>query len=209
MIAANERYNQADQHYHQHNIPYSNPRNRKTQQQCQPRQLTDSSSSDLYNWDEPSDGNKNNASTSHINVTSTTSNQRKGKQVAYSTEEIDALHKKIEQQDIIIKDLCGQIKGIDIKQKEQTEHISLLQKQERLNSQKLENLSQKIHQINETITQQQPHILQIPEIHDMLKDIRNRGLVARPIYDNEHNNAYRQHNYSHPSYEDDEYVNER
>ncbi|CAB4424095.1 unnamed protein product [Rhizophagus irregularis] len=163
---------------------------------------------DLYNWDDPNIGKYNYGSSSKPNLTNTTHSQNKDKQIAHPTDEIDKLRKKIEQQDTIIKDLVGQMNGFNIKQKEQQEHITLLQTQERSNSLRMEALNQQIQQVNEAVTQQQPHILQIPEIHEMLRDIRNRGLMARPDYMADHQHAYGQHNYSHPNYES-EFVDER
>ncbi|CAB4427836.1 unnamed protein product [Rhizophagus irregularis] len=126
----------------------------------------------MNNWDEPYRPLTNHPSPNNNNKS--ISNQTpKSQQNTYSTLEIEELHKKIAQQDLIIKDLCGQIKGFGINQKQHAEDIKLLQTQERINSKNMETLDQQIKLINLTITEQQPHINQIPEIHSMLLDIRN------------------------------------
>ncbi|PKY55775.1 hypothetical protein RhiirA4_475469 [Rhizophagus irregularis] len=191
----NTRFDQPHQSQNQYNTARPNPRYTPPM-------------NDLYNWDDPNIGKYNYGSSSKPNLTNTTHSQNKDKQIAHPTDEIDKLRKKIEQQDTIIKDLVGQMNGFNIKQKEQQEHITLLQTQERSNSLRMEALNQQIQQVNEAVTQQQPHILQIPEIHEMLRDIRNRGLMARPDYMADHQHAYGQHNYSHPNYES-EFVDER
>ncbi|PKB91997.1 hypothetical protein RhiirA5_446548, partial [Rhizophagus irregularis] len=73
----------------------------------------------LYNWDvQP---------TAHINRPSPIP---KGKQPEYSKASNDELIKKITHLETIIKDLSSEVGALNIKQKEHTKNITLLQEQE-------------------------------------------------------------------------------
>ncbi|PKC05196.1 hypothetical protein RhiirA5_378824 [Rhizophagus irregularis] len=202
----NPRSNQTRQPPNWNNRPQGNQRNKNTDRRQHYSYYTPSMDN-IHNCDEPYESNNNNGSSSRNGKSATVPIPHKDNQPTYSTDEIEKLHNKIAQQDAIIKDLCGQIKSLNVKQKEHGEYIKLLQQQEISNTKKTEQLSQKINQINDTITQQQLHIGQIPEIHEILMDIRNRGLIATPVYPTM-DYAYGHQNYAHPSY-NEEFVNER
>lgn len=139
----------------------------------------------LYNWDEQP--------TAHINRPSPTP---KCKQPEYSNASNDELIKKITHLETIIKDLSSEVGALNIKQKEHTKNITLLQEQERRHQKDMANLNQQLTAINNNMTEQKVTISGIPRIVAMLENMERCGLFNQPNQDDA--NAYGENNYSYP-----------
>ncbi|PKK65496.1 hypothetical protein RhiirC2_786077 [Rhizophagus irregularis] len=150
----------------------------------------------LDNWD--------NAQPLHANTSSSTT---KGKQTVNQQSSDDALTKRINHLETIIKDLSSQIGGINITQKQQKDEIKLLQEQARLNMMNMEKLNQQLNTINTNMTEQNTIISGVPKIVSFIENMEQNGFFSQ-INNQYHNDlAYGSENYAYPSQND--FVDER
>ncbi|PKK70994.1 hypothetical protein RhiirC2_849484 [Rhizophagus irregularis] len=152
----------------------------------------------LDNWD--------NAKSLQAN---TSSPSTKGKQTVNQQPSDDALTKRINHLETIIKDLSSQIGGLNITQKQQKEDIKLLQEQARLTMMNMEKLNQQLNTINTTLTEQTTTISGVPKIVSFIENMEQNGFFSQFNDNNNYHNdpAYGSDNYAYPPHSD--FVDER
>ncbi|PKY50868.1 hypothetical protein RhiirA4_467559 [Rhizophagus irregularis] len=139
----------------------------------------------LYNWDESPNSNVNRLPS-----------LAKNKQVESVNGSNDDLIKRIIQLETIIKDLSSEIGGLNIKQKQHTKDITLLQEQERRHEKDMALLHQQLTTINNNMIEQKQTISSIPRIVSMLENMEQSGIFTQLADNND--NAYGNDNYSYP-----------
>ncbi|CAB4422059.1 unnamed protein product [Rhizophagus irregularis] len=139
----------------------------------------------LYNWDEPP----------NLNAKQSTSSD-KNKQVESNSSPKDDLIKRIVQLETIIKDLRSEIGGLNAKQKQQAQDITLLQEQEQRHRKDMAQLDQHLTTINNNMIEQSQTIASIPRIVTMLENMEKSGIFSQMAHNN--NDAYGHDNYSYP-----------
>ncbi|CAB4426584.1 unnamed protein product [Rhizophagus irregularis] len=120
----------------------------------------------------------------------------KNKQVESVNGSNDDLIKRIIQLETIIKELSSEIGSLNIKQKQHTTDITLLQEQERHHEKDMALLNQHLTTINNNMIEQKQTISSIPRIVSMLENMEQSGIFAQIAHNN--NNAYGNDNYSYP-----------